>query len=68
MSKPSVAVSEWWYRDRCHEWVFKRDIYRYSGHGKSGFTMHYNKQQCSRKPVIDEWCKQHAKWHGLIKP
>ena len=51
---------------RCKETVYKRDTYRYSGRGKSGFEMHYNKQQCSRKPKIEGYCTQHAKWHGLI--
>lgn len=34
---------------RCQAEVEHRDTYRYSGRGSSGFSMHYNIEQCSFK-------------------
>ncbi len=46
---------------QCKETVYIRDTYRYSGRGRSGFTMHYRRQQCSRKAKGDTgYCWQHA--------
>ena len=44
---------------RCSAHVYKRDEYRYTGGGSSGFTMHYSKEQCSRKAVEGGLCWQH---------
>lgn len=62
-------------KSRCEAQIEVRDTYRYTGRGKSGFSMHYNKQRCSRSAVRDGLCKQHAKivdtgmyvlrWRGL---
>jgi len=54
-----------WHDDRCKAVVYKRDTYRYDGRGKTGFSMHYNKCQCSRKPVVGDFCMQHAKQNHL---
>ena len=45
----------------CKALIYKRDTYRYSGHGSSGFTMHYSKEQCSRLPQLNGYCWQHQK-------
>ena len=34
--------------------MYKRDTYRRTGRGRSGFEMHYDKEQCSRAAVEDE--------------
>lgn len=36
---------------RCQAVVYKSDIYRRTGRGSIGFSMHYNKEQCSFKAV-----------------
>jgi len=46
---------------RCKEAIYKRDTYRRTGRGKTGFEMHYNMQQCARKAVDDKHCWQHMK-------
>ena len=38
---------------RCQWVVYKPDVPRYSGHGPSGFSMHYNEEQCSYKAVAE---------------
>jgi hypothetical protein len=38
---------------RCQAVVYKRDTYRYDGRGPSGFSMHYNEEQCSFKAVAE---------------
>jgi hypothetical protein len=45
---------------RCVVYIYKRDTYRRTGRGKSGFALHYNKQQCSRLAKQDGLCRQHA--------
>lgn len=62
---------------RCKVAVYKRDTYRRTGRGKSGFEMHYEKDQCSRATVVDGRCKQHSierfpnatllDWHEFIE-
>lgn len=48
-------------RRRCQIAVFKRDTYRRTGRTKSGFEMHYSKEQCSRAALESrDCCKQHA--------
>ena len=46
-------------RLRCKVAIYKRDTYRYSGCGPTGFTMHYTQKQCSRAAVAYGRCKQH---------
>jgi hypothetical protein len=52
--KPRVAPP------RCQALIFKRDTYRYTGCGKSGFEMHYSEEQCSRAAKVGDLCKQHS--------
>lgn len=47
-------------RQRCKAVVWKRDTYRRTGRGKSGFSMHYEQCQCQRAAVHAGRCKQHA--------
>lgn len=54
--------------ERCLETVDVKDQYRRTGRGPGGFEMHYNEQQCSRKPQKErEYCWQHpwAKKRGV---
>lgn len=44
---------------RCQAAVWKRDTYRRTGRGKTGFSMHYNKCQCDRAATVDNRCWQH---------
>lgn len=45
---------------RCTVTCYKRDTYRYTGGGSSGFTMHYSKEQCTREALPGkEKCWQH---------
>lgn len=44
----------------CLATVWKRDCLRRTGRGRSGFSMHYNKMQCSRPATHDGRCWQHA--------
>jgi len=57
---------------RCQAEVYKRDTYRYSGRGSSGFSMHYNIEQCSFKAIgekeyrhggVIKLCKRHLAMH-----
>lgn len=43
----------------CVAAVYKRDCYRRTRRGSSGFSMHYTKEQCSRRAVYDGRCWQH---------
>lgn len=45
--------------ERCQAAVWKRDTYRRTGRGKSGFEMHYNRCQCERPAKFDNRCWQH---------
>lgn len=49
------------YPDKCRELVYKRDTYRRTGRGPSGFEMHYREEQCSRKQTHGRYCWQHKK-------
>lgn len=51
--------------ERCSAAIYKRDTYRYTGRSKSGFEMHYNRQQCSRKATKDGRCWQHPEDAGF---
>jgi hypothetical protein len=46
---------------RCAKEIYKRDTYRRTGRGKTGFEMHYNRTQCSRRAMPDSvLCWQHG--------
>lgn len=46
---------------QCKAEVFRRDQYRYTGRGVSGFEMHYAAGQCSRAAIdVRGYCRQHA--------
>lgn len=46
---------------QCNAIIYKKDCYRRTGRGKTGFEMHYSRCQCSRRAVVGDMCKQHAK-------
>jgi hypothetical protein len=46
---------------RCQAVVYRRDTYRRTGRGESGFKMHYAKSQCKRSAFERGLCRQHAK-------
>ena len=46
---------------RCKATVWRRDCYRRTGRGPSGFSMHYSEDQCARKRKGGEFCGQHQK-------
>lgn len=48
-------------REQCAALVYKRDTYRRTGRGKTGFEMHYTKCRCSRPATESDLCSQHAK-------
>jgi len=57
-------------RQRCKAAIYKRDTYRRTGRGPTGFSMHYNKEQCTRASVADDFCRQHltmAFWRFVKK-
>lgn len=45
---------------QCQAVVYKRDTYRYTGRGRSGFELHYRRDRCARLAAIGDWCRQHA--------
>lgn len=51
--------------ERCNATVWKRDTYRRTGRGKTGFEMHYNREQCSRRATKDGRCWQHPRDLGF---
>ena len=55
------AEQVWFYKDRCHTRVYRRETYRYTGRGRNGFERHYAENQCSRKAKFDGFCWQHKK-------
>jgi hypothetical protein len=47
--------------DRCAEIVYERDTYRRDSRAKGGFSMHYTRRRCKRKPLPGGvYCKQHS--------
>jgi len=48
-------------RQRCTALVWHKDTYRRTGRGKSGFEMHYTKDQCSHAAVEYGRCKKHPR-------
>lgn len=47
--------------EQCRMAIDVRDTYRRTGRGKSGFEMHYRRQQCSRRGKYGGYCKTHYK-------
>ena len=47
--------------ERCRATVWRRDCYRRTGRGSSGFEMHYSEGQCSRRRKGGEFCGLHQK-------
>lgn len=45
---------------RCRAVVWRRDTYRYSGRGPSGFSMHHTRCRCRRRAGDGGLCRQHA--------
>jgi hypothetical protein len=43
----------------CLATVWKRDTYRRTGRGPTGFEMHYSQEQCKRPARFDGRCWQH---------
>ena len=56
-------VLNWRYPKKgyCKATVWERDCYRYTGRGKGGFEMHYNRHQCRRTATHGDYCWQHAR-------
>lgn len=52
---------------RCRVHIFKKDCPRYTGR-RGGFEMHYTEQQCKRKSVENNRCKQHQSLRYPIYP
>lgn len=52
--------------EQCAAQIWKKDTYRYTGRGKSGFSMHYNRDRCSRRAVVDGLCRQHSRMPGIM--
>lgn len=50
---------------KCRKQIFVPDVYRRTGRGKTGFEMHYNRKQCSRKATSGNYCWQHSKARTL---
>lgn len=44
---------------RCEAAIFKRDTYRRTGRGRTGFELHYTEKRCSRRAVHNGFCWQH---------
>ncbi len=55
-------------KHQCMGSVWKKDTYRRTGHGPTGFEMNYINQRCKRKVTGDAYCWQHAKLIGEHKP
>jgi len=53
-------------RKRCRAGVYHRDTYRRIGRGKSGFSMHYTREQCTRAAKADGRCWQHPHDGGVL--
>ncbi len=55
----TVDVS-WPSPNQCKAQVWKRDTYRRTGRGSTGFELHYTACQCTRKSTHAGYCWQHA--------
>ena len=62
MSREQVSEDQ-----RCAEVIWRRDTYRYTGRGATGFQMHFTKRRCSRRPYKGGYCRQHARIKGIIR-
>lgn len=47
----------------CKEIVYTPDCLRRDGRGRYGFSMHYSRHQCKRKPTMKGYCTQHFRYH-----
>lgn len=45
---------------RCQALIHKRDTYRRTGRGRTGFGMRYTDEQCSRRAGVGDFCRQHS--------
>lgn len=59
--------------ERCSAQIWVKDTYRVDrsakGKRRGGFSMHYNRKQCSRRAMDDGRCWQHPrKWFQLDYP
>lgn len=52
---------------QCDAAVYRRDTYRYSGRGGSGFEMHYEQGQCKRAASVGPLCWQHAERPSVLR-
>lgn len=50
-------------RGQCGGTVYERDTYRRTGRGKSGYEMHYNERQCTRRATHKGFCWQHSAYY-----
>ena len=51
---------------RCQSAVHHRDQHRYTGWGKTGFTMTHSKKQCVRRSIAgSDYCTQHTKGYSF---
>jgi hypothetical protein len=48
---------------RCEQIVYVPDQLRYTGRGRSGFEMHYNRRRCKRTATSGSYCWQHRMAH-----
>jgi len=54
--------------NQCKENVYKRNTYRRTGRGRSGFELHYNREQCRRSVKEGtNFCWQHQRWVPTAK-
>lgn len=51
---------------RCQALIYKRDTYRRTGRGRSGFEMHYTKEQCSHAAIENGRCGKHPACRGFM--
>lgn len=54
-------------RTRCAAVVYRRDTYRRTGRGSTGFELHYTRRQCSRYATVGDLCKQHSRWPNISR-
>lgn len=52
---------------RCNAVVWKRDTYRRTGRGPTGFEMHYTQCQCKRPARNGDLCAQHARMTNVSR-
>ena len=52
---------------RCEALVYRRDTYRRTGRGPSGFEMHYRAGRCLRRAVENGLCRQHLGYGSVTR-